>query len=88
MSETMTPALKAMVEAMERALDEQAVYVSPGLDLERVARAGLEAIREPGEAMVEAGAQRDDGADITNAIGVYRAMIDAIFTPTTGEGNG
>lgn len=41
------------------------------------ARAAIEAMREPTEAMVLAGCERDDGADRTNADGVYRAMINA-----------
>lgn len=101
----MTPALKAMVEAMaaelvRQARDDDGAQSFPAVgelrdgkmlsfdgafDLEKVARAGLEAIREPDDATREAGAIRDDGGDITNAAGVFTAMIDAILTPTTGE---
>lgn len=41
------------------------------------ARAAIKAMREPTDAMVDAGLSRDDGADPTNAAGVFTAMIDA-----------
>ena len=41
------------------------------------ARAAIEAMREPTVAMHKAGTIRDDGADPTNAKGVYSVMIDA-----------
>lgn len=41
------------------------------------ADAVLEALGGPTEGMVEDGTARDDGADRTNAIGVFRAMIAA-----------
>lgn len=44
---------------------------------EGLADAVLDALMEPTEGMVDAGTARDDGADQTNALGVFRAMIQA-----------
>ena len=95
----MTPALKAMVEAMIAELKRQReaagmdapyvedrgpddVIIDGHIDLEKVARAGLEAIREPVPiGLVLAGLEMDD------SVGVWwPRLVDAILTPTTGEG--
>lgn len=100
----MTPALKAMVEAMASEMEDQieAMKVNGAwasfvdgrffasgehggyFDLEKVARAGLEAIREPVPiGLVLAGLEMDD------SVGVWwPRLVDAILAPTTGEGNG
>lgn len=107
----MTPALKAMVEAMAAELERQADkggsephfarlpglhethYFSGNLDLEKVARAGLEAIRAPSMELGLAGAgpvnehmRGKVKADDFAAKDAWSTMIDAILTPTTGEG--
>lgn len=97
----MTPALKAMVEAMAAEIVAQECrlvlqpdgvtldsgYDGAQFDLEKVARAGLEAIKAlEGDALVDiilAGAEMDDSVSIW-----FPRLIDAILTPTTGEGNG
>jgi hypothetical protein len=107
----MTPALKAMVEAMAAELKRQASdddgaqsFPAVGelqdgsllgydgiIDLEKVARAGLEAIREPSEEVSDAGGKAEPfmlpegekftpGRIIANTS--YRAMIDAILKET------
>jgi hypothetical protein len=52
----MTPALQKMVEAMEaeiaRQCEEHDLQFEGTTDLEKVARAGLEAIKEPGEEVI------------------------------------
>ena len=47
----------------------------------RIAAAAIKAMREPSEAMIEAGQQRSD--ETITAVDVYRAMIDAALV---GEG--
>ncbi|MFA5567984.1 MAG: hypothetical protein WC972_04975 [Trueperaceae bacterium] len=97
----MTPALKAMVEAMAAELERQADkggsephfarlpglhethYFSGNLDLEKVARAGLEAIKPPHPLDVDDITHKGSFAEYA-----LRDAIDAILTPTTGEGNG
>jgi hypothetical protein len=91
----MTPALKAMVEAIVLAFQEQAgerypeatrtvqdpslIFLNGDFDLEKVARAGLEAIRWPEDAE----AQVDiilAGADVPDSVQrFWPPMIDAIL---------
>jgi hypothetical protein len=51
----MTPALKAMVEAMSAEMRRQVLALGEDVDVERIARAGLEAISEPSTEQVIAG---------------------------------
>ncbi len=85
----MTPALKAMVEAMAKEIERQEIAlnsddsVSPmtleDLDLEKVARAGLEAIRWPDDANVRADIILS-GADVPDSVArFWPPMIDAIL---------
>lgn len=55
------------------------------LDCQAVARAVIEAMKEPTEKMHAAGTARDDGGDRTNSIGVYRSMIDAALIWPAGS---
>lgn len=101
----MTPALKAMVEAMAAELERQADkggsephfarlpglhethYFSGNLDLEKVARAGLEAIREPtrdlpvtpdGFVRVVAGLDHPSDPDYPNEDGAVEGDAEAL----------
>lgn len=89
----MTPALKAMVEAMlaeirrQNALDPTVsdppptgtvVFVSGAVDLAKVAQAGLAAIKGSGGAFWDAASEANDG-DQGNYADVLDAMIDAIL---------
>jgi hypothetical protein len=65
-----------MVEKVARAL-EDCISGRGFTSYEDAARAAIEAMREPTVAMHKAGTIRDDGADPTNAKGVYSVMIDA-----------
>lgn len=64
-------------------------YFSGNLDLEKVARAGVEAIRDAPE-MDLTGLALPEGyrAGSHSAREIWMAKVDAILTPTTGEGNG
>ena len=89
----MTPALKVMVEAMAAEFERQgevfayAVGSQPGkmtldgeFDLEKVARAGLEALREPDKLMEEAAlAEEGCGCPCCVSSDDWEAMIDAIL---------
>lgn len=96
----MTPALKAMVDAMITEVSRQVytdyttedpspdpflndLLVDGRVDLEKVARAGLAAIREPSSEMSTAGKHAIKGAadevERTQAEVAYKVMIDAIL---------
>ena len=87
----MTPALKAMVEAMiaeirrQNVLDATAsdppttatvVFVNGVVNLEKVARAGLEATKEPGDAVRRAA---DETCPLRADEPPFPYMIDAIL---------
>ncbi len=93
-------AFDATVPFVERALGEDAPPVQRWRDLapkaaEReiyraIVRATLEAIREPSEAMCEAGRESDllewslesgEGLDAVNVDNAWRAMVDVILSP-------
>jgi hypothetical protein len=76
----MTPALKAMVEAMwaeierqHRATERRTGKFDASIDMEKVARAGLAAIREPSAQMIVAGERVADCPDEA-----WPVMIDVI----------
>lgn len=83
----MTPALKAMVEAMADQMPgamisngEVLVTGAGWVNLEKVARAGLEALREPDKLMEEAAlAEEGCGCPCCVSSDDWEAMIDAIL---------
>lgn len=105
----MTPALKTMVEAMDAEIDRQEAefddlrprergeYMMVGLlDVEKIARAGLAAIREPDTGMLDGAEEADVAADPhigtefegcpadpADAADHWRFMIDAILKEPT-----
>lgn len=93
----MTSALDAMVKAMRAELDRQEgdglvrdahqgkaneVYLDATIDLEKVARAGLEAVRTPTQDMIEAGLKADLAGKPFEGAGAsehWAAMIDRML---------
>lgn len=72
---------ESKIERVARAISRASAHILPGdthrsVEL-RAACAAIEAMHGPTDAMVDAGTERDDGADPTNAIGVFTAMLDA-----------
>lgn len=70
------------MEMVERVASAIADGLGRELDVERIARAAIAAMREPTDAMVLAGVHHDNMGDMA---GRWQAMIAAALNPTTED---
>jgi len=78
-----------MIERVARAIADEGAYILPGeshQDVDRrVARAAVQALREPTDEMVKAGAHGSGEDSETTALGAWQAMIDSILSTQPQE---